>query len=409
MTLCLIIVMSVVVFWHVAPPTANAQTRVGALTLNTGEDRLRSAVIDTVNGFAYFGTDTSPGRVVKVRLSDFARVGILTLNPGESYLYSAVVDSSGGFAYFGTGTSPGAIVKVRLSDFSRVGALTLNTGENTLRSAVVDSSGGFAYFGTDTSPGIVVKVKLSDFTRVGGLTLNTGEDDLYSAVIDSSGGFAYFGTDTYPGRVVKVNVAAEKGTTRIVLDASPKPGIVNKPVTISGTLYGSWRRIRDGMVINTPVTVSTDWGFSTVLTTNYYGQFSVETNCPSTGALNATRTYQITATFYEDEDLTGTSTTISYEVIAKILTTITISYVAFRQFAGYLRRADTGWGEYLAYKPVKLTVHYFSGTTWQTATFNLQTRHDGYYSLEFLFYWNWATISFEGDETYASSQATITR
>jgi len=193
-----------------------------------------------------------------------------------------------------------------------------------------------------------------------------------------------------------------KGMSRIVLDASPKPGYINKPVDISGVMYASWRCIRDGMVVGKPVEIVTGWGFSKVLTTDYYGRFSAITNCPPQGG-----TYPITATFYEDQDLTASSTTISYEVIAKIPTTITISYVANRQFEGYLRRADTG--AYLSSKPVRLTVHYLSGTTWQTATFDLQTRQDGYYSLEFLYYWNSATIMFEGDETYAPSTAAITR
>jgi len=549
-------------------------TRVGALTFNTGENDLHSAVIDAAGGFAYFGTISTPGIVVKVRLSDFERVGALTLNTGENNIGSAVIDAGNGFAYFGMLNSPGIVVKVRLSDFSHVGVLTLNPGEDNLWSAVIDTGNGFVYFGTYTWPGPpsqgrIVKVRLSDLTRVGALTLNPGEDRFFSAVIDVSGGFAYFGTSTSPGIVVKVNVAVEvtvqititsnpagsgfikvdgaaittpqtfswtpgimhslealspvsavcatgtryiwlswsdggaqahtyttpstfqtvtanyktqykltlainppgggstsppadethwydsgssvqiqatptsgynfqswtgtgsgsytgtsnpatvtvnaaitqtanfvsigeKGTTRIVLDASPKPGYANTPVTISGVLYGSWRRIRDGVVINSSVTVTTGWGFSTVLTTNYYGQFSVSTSCPSTGA-----TYQITATFYEDQDLKGNSTTIQYQVIAKIPTTITISYVANRQFEGYLRRADTG--AYLAYKPVKLTVTYLSGTTWQIATFDLQTRQDGYYSLEFLFYWKEANILFGGDETYTASQATITR
>jgi len=105
--------------------------------------------------------------------------------------------------------------------------------------------------------------------------------------------------------------------------------------------------------------------------------------------------------------MTGTSTTIRYEVIAKIPTSLTISYVGNREFGGYLKRADTGG--YVGNKPVKLTVTYLYGTTWRTDTFDLQTRQDGNYSLEFLFYWNSATITFEGDETYAPSSATITR
>jgi hypothetical protein len=188
-------------------PTVNAQIRVGALTLNIGENILYSAVIDAGNGYAYFGTVTSPGIVVKVRLSDFTRVGNLTLNPGENSLTSAVIDAGNGYAYFGTGTSPGRVVKVDLNTFTRVGNLTLNTGENALYSAVIDTVHGSAYFGTGTSPGIVVKVRLSDFTRVGNLTLNTGENNLYSAVIDTVFGSAYFGTGTSPGIVVKVRLS----------------------------------------------------------------------------------------------------------------------------------------------------------------------------------------------------------
>jgi hypothetical protein len=89
-------------------------TRVDALTLTAAENDLRSAVIDTAGGYAYFGTFTSPGVVVKVRLSDFTRVAALTLNSGESYLRSAVIDPADGYAYFGTGTEPGIVVQIDL-------------------------------------------------------------------------------------------------------------------------------------------------------------------------------------------------------------------------------------------------------------------------------------------------------
>jgi hypothetical protein len=188
------------------------------------------------------------------------------------------------------------------------------------------------------------------------------------------------------------------------LDASPKPGYANKPVTISGVLYGSWRCIRDGMVVGKPVELTTGWGFTTTLTTDYYGRFSVTTNCPAQGG-----TYPVTATFYEDEDLTGSSTTIQYEVIAKIPTTITISFVGNRYFQGYLRRADTN--ALLPYKPVKLTVEYTTdgGRTWRTVTWSFTTTSAGSWSFEFMYLWRKATIVFEGDETFAPSQATITR
>ncbi len=54
---------------------ANAQTRVGAITLDSGENNLRSAVIDTAGGFAYFGTNTSPSIVVKIGITQIQAVG----------------------------------------------------------------------------------------------------------------------------------------------------------------------------------------------------------------------------------------------------------------------------------------------------------------------------------------------
>src|SRR3989442_4719989 len=80
----------------------------------------------------------------------FSRVGALTLNPGEEYLCSAIIDSANGFAYFGTFTSPGVVVKVRLSDFTRVRNV-IAFGQTWFSSAVIDSTNGFAYFGTDGS------------------------------------------------------------------------------------------------------------------------------------------------------------------------------------------------------------------------------------------------------------------
>src|SRR5262245_14179951 len=53
-----------------APTPTSAPSRpqrVGNLKLaNAGENSMYSAVIDPVNGFAYFGTGTTPGLIVKV-------------------------------------------------------------------------------------------------------------------------------------------------------------------------------------------------------------------------------------------------------------------------------------------------------------------------------------------------------
>ncbi len=81
---------------------------------------------------------------MKISLSAFTRIGSLSLNSGENVLESALIDPAGGFAYFGTDTAPGIVVKVRLSTFTRFSALTLNSGEDALTSAIIDPATSLA-------------------------------------------------------------------------------------------------------------------------------------------------------------------------------------------------------------------------------------------------------------------------
>jgi hypothetical protein len=170
-------------------------TRVGAL--NTGQNPHNTAVIDAANGFAYF----AGGGVVKVRLSDFTKAGAAAIN--ETILTS-VVDTTRGYAYFGT--SSGKVIKLRLADFAR-STLTLPPGEISLRAAVIDVPNNAAYFGTATRPAKVIKVRLSDLTRVEALTMGENDGSLYSAVFDPTKGFAYFGSGTRPGVIVKLDIS----------------------------------------------------------------------------------------------------------------------------------------------------------------------------------------------------------
>lgn len=185
-------------------------TRVGSLTLNSGEIDLSSPVIDS--GFLYFGTSFTPNAsIVKVNLSDFTRVGSIILNSGESEVASSVIDTDNGYAYFGvdlSGQSQDEIIKLDLSTFTRVDTLILNSGDFNLDCAIIDTQNGFAYFGTVVNfnnTDNVIKINLSNFTRVDALTLNSGEYYLYSAIIDTTNGFAYFTSTT--GRIVKIRLS----------------------------------------------------------------------------------------------------------------------------------------------------------------------------------------------------------
>ncbi len=208
---------------------ALAPQRIGHVELDPGEAGLWGAVVDPENGYAYFGTNTSPGQVIKVSLGDSVvewptRVGAVTLESGENYLSCAVIDTENGHAYFGTYTNPGRVVKIALGDGdnppTRLGAATMEysryipdlgwttTQESYLSCAAIDIERGHAYFGTDTVPGKVGMVALGQGenppSRIGARTLDAGEDWLRSAVFDPERGHLYFGTNTTPGRIVKL-------------------------------------------------------------------------------------------------------------------------------------------------------------------------------------------------------------
>jgi uncharacterized protein (DUF983 family) len=199
---------------------------------------------------------------------------------------------------------------------------------------------------------------------------------------------------------------ADKGTVRFVLDVSPKPGYAGKPVTISGVMYGSWRCIRDGVVVTKPVEITTGWGFKTTVTVGADGRFSVVATGPSNGGA-----YSVTATFYEDQDLAGNSATVTYQVVQYVETVLSLGHRSVadnsgngRLFSGYLK--EKNGGKPVASKTIKLTI--VSGGN--AMTFTLETNSQGYYEYKFngnggIF--TSATASFAGDNTFLPSTAKV--
>lgn len=176
-----------------------------SVSLPSGESNLTAAVVDAANGFAYFGTNTNPAAVIKIRLSDLTQVSSVTLPSAAILLRSAVIDTGRRFAYFGTEQSPGGIVQVNLDNLT-VSTAAVQSGANNLESAVIDPTRGFAYFATHdvgSSSGTIVKVNLDTITQNSSTTLVTGTSLLSSAMIDTTNGLAYFGTDN--GVIVKIS------------------------------------------------------------------------------------------------------------------------------------------------------------------------------------------------------------
>jgi hypothetical protein len=129
---------------------------------------LASGVIDLAGTYGYFGTGASTGvegegygggSIIKVRLSDLTPMSRV-VQSGDA-LRTAVLDPIGGFAYFGWDYgNPGTVDVVRLSDFTFNGTLSLS--ERSLNVATIDPVHGYAYFagGTYDEPGYILKIKL---------------------------------------------------------------------------------------------------------------------------------------------------------------------------------------------------------------------------------------------------------
>jgi len=199
-----------------------APFRVGAITLATGENSIyRASVIDPANGYAYYGVSGDPAKVVKVRLGAGdtlpSEVGATPLDPGESALSTAVIDAAHGYAYFAPGsTATGSVVKISLGANdtlpARIGAVSFLAGEDTpLPSSAIDPANGYALFGTADSPAKIVKIALNGDlapTRIGAVTLGAQENWPNTATGDPEHGYAYFGTSGSPAEVVKVAFGA---------------------------------------------------------------------------------------------------------------------------------------------------------------------------------------------------------
>ena len=201
-------------------------TRIGtSLTLNAGEDRCSTAVVDASQNVALFAGGASAGGIIpyvtKISFGATAadvptRVNSLALNIAELSAFCAVYDPTNKVALFGMNGSAPRIVKVGLGAANgvptRLGVVPLTTAEGSLGSCVIDAANSVALFSTSSSPAVVIKVALNapaaPPTRVGSVTLNSGENNCQTGVLDTVNGIALFATSTSPSIIVKVALNA---------------------------------------------------------------------------------------------------------------------------------------------------------------------------------------------------------
>ncbi len=178
--------------------------------LPRGTNRLISGEIDNKSGRAYFGTETSPGRIVYSDVKEKDTFQVLQLAVGEDNLSVILLDEKTGYAYIGTGTWPGKIIQVntrgRLELPRRKAAVTLEEGKNVVISGTLDRENGMAYFGT--WDGSVHQFSLErngqDFQKLHTLSLESGLEKPAAALFNDQTGTLYFATDTIPGRIIQI-------------------------------------------------------------------------------------------------------------------------------------------------------------------------------------------------------------
>jgi hypothetical protein len=228
-------------------------TEVSSVTLASGEDRaLLANFADAKKGYAYFVTTPSTtgpnvSRVVKIKMtpgsSPPVRIGAVDLDTVPAFIDGGSIDTLHGYAYYGTYDSDPSVsarvykLKLEQGDVAPtvVGKISLHAGEGRLAASVIDPVNGYVYFADDnTYPGHIYQLSLngpnlptelavlplqsgtSATTPPNGTTIQNvsndanlpyGEVFFRSAVFDPVRGFAYFAQDSRPNQVVKVQVA----------------------------------------------------------------------------------------------------------------------------------------------------------------------------------------------------------
>src|SRR5437016_4971793 len=229
-------------------------TELGSVTLSSGEDKaLLGSLVDAKKGYAYFVTtpnSTPPpniSHVVKIKMTSGSnppvRIGGVDLDTVGTSIDGGSIDTVHGYAYYGTYDSDptvrAKVYKLKLEEGdvapTLVGNTLLQPGEGRLAASVLDPLNGYVYFADDNSyPGHVYQLSLngpnlpaevgvlslqggtSSATPPNGTTapnvstdanLPYGEVFFRSAAFDPVRGYAYFGQDSRPNQIVKVQVA----------------------------------------------------------------------------------------------------------------------------------------------------------------------------------------------------------
>lgn len=194
---------------------AGGLQRIGHTTLtprnsNPDDKGMYAALIDPVNGYAYF----IGNYLYKLDLSGPLPVPV---GPGlfTGQFAGGAIDVAAGYAYFPGGTIKRFALGTGNNPVTAAGSLSLSVGATNclvLDDSDPDPANHYAYVLSTGTPARIVKIALSTFTELGSVALAAGEErSLFASFADAKKGYAYFVTTpntTGPNipRVVKVKM-----------------------------------------------------------------------------------------------------------------------------------------------------------------------------------------------------------
>src|ERR1700704_2000028 len=168
---------------------AGGLQRIGHTTLtprhaNPDDKGMYAAVIDPVNGYAYFVGNY----LFKLDITGPLPVPVGSpLSTGQ--FACAAIDVAAGYAYFPGGTIKRFALGIGNNPVTAAGSLSLSVGATAclvIDDADPNPANHYAYVLSSGTPAKIVKIALSTFTELGSVTLAAGEErSLFASFADA--------------------------------------------------------------------------------------------------------------------------------------------------------------------------------------------------------------------------------
>lgn len=206
----------------------DAPRRVASIYLDAGESELRAAAFDTINGYGYFATATSPARLIKVDPGTGSnppvKVASLDISGTISSAQEMLFDETNGYLYI---SSEGGVIgkyQVTAGTAPPVFVGSVSTGRPFIRSGDIDATRGYAYFVDQISFGTLMKVRLDATPTAPELVATrsiSGSERCFSVVVDEANGTVLVGRDE---KVSKFAVGAGDAQPTFIADTTLAAG-----------------------------------------------------------------------------------------------------------------------------------------------------------------------------------------